>query len=96
MSTQFWRDGDGYTSASKEDLSSTSVSIQMGRRGRHRSPSEQLAAGKLGWDEEKWDEGESTTACETRWEAMTEVCASYQAPSGVCRPLSDNLSGIGR
>ena len=43
-STQFWRDGDGYTSASKEDLSSTSVSIQMGRRGRHRSPSEQLAA----------------------------------------------------
>ena len=44
MSTQFWRDGDGYTSASKEDLSSTSVSIQMGRRGRHRSPSEQLAA----------------------------------------------------
>lgn len=38
-------------------------------------PSEQLAAGRLGWDEEKWEEGESTAACETRWEAMTEVCA---------------------
>lgn len=37
--------------------------------------SEQLAAGKLGWDEEKWEEGESTAACETRWEAMTEVRA---------------------
>ena len=39
MSTQFWRDGDGYTSASAEDLSSTSVSIQMGRAAAARASS---------------------------------------------------------
>ena len=37
------------------------------------APAEQLAAGRLGWDEGLWEEGASTAACETRWEAMSEA-----------------------
>ncbi len=37
------------------------------------SGEEKVAAAVLGWDEGRWQAGESAAACATRWEALEEA-----------------------